>query len=230
MPKKPRPNATRAAPQKKPSLQAILRFLGRAGLRLLWLVASAWIWIVDGFLWAVSWLWHRPLRVLGGLWGFLFRIATLLSVGYLVYDRVYEADATLSASASDPTFAFAFPFTITNNSHMFVIREVKWACQALKVKFGNNNTIADSQIIRGSTSAIERGQSLNIDCSIVGPNSHFFHTDGKVSIDEAVVKIALSYDADFFGWFSLHRTPEPTIFTWFTDATNPQWIKGNFAK
>lgn len=175
------------------------------------------------------WIWHHRWKTAKWIAILFWRGVTLLSIGYLVYDRVYEADATLSASASDPTFAFAFPFTITNNSHIFVIRNVRWSCQALHIKWGNNNRIENSQIISGSRSEIAAGQPLNIDCSIVGPNSRFVHTDAGIKVDQATIRIVLEYDADFL-FFRLHRTPPPTLFTWWGSASNPQWIKGNPAQ
>jgi hypothetical protein len=42
----------------------------------------------------------------------LFRLFTLISVGYLVYDRFYETGALIQSPASDPKNPFLFPFQL----------------------------------------------------------------------------------------------------------------------
>lgn len=173
-------------------------------------------------------LWHRPRWE--PFWSWFFRFLTFLSVSYLVYDRVYEADATIAASASDPAFPFTFPFTITNNSHISAIENVRWDCRYLHVEFGDHNTLNAGQLIQGSTSRIAAGKTLNINCDAVGPKSRFVHMSERPKVASAVLLIELSYTSNFFGLYPLHRHPTPTRFTWFADATNPQWIKGDFAE
>lgn len=214
--------------QKTPSSPPILQRIGRACRRLLSraaiLGATLWRYIVGTAAWVAAWAWrHR-----WDFWSGLFRFATLLSVGYLVYDRIYEADATLSISGSDPAFAFEFPFTITNNSHIFTIRNVKWMCEHLKTKAIGVNA-SDNKLRTGTVSSIKPGQALNFDCSVFGPRSNFIRTP-RVKIDEAVIRITLAYDADLFGWYTLARKPEPTTFTWWGTSSNPQWVRGDFAR
>jgi len=181
----------------------------------------------------ISWPWRHPWTVTRALgrgtrhvWGFSFRIATLLSVSYLVYDRIYEADATISASASDPRAALMFPFTITNNSHIFVIRDVRWNCKYILLVSGipgfEGARFENTAAINGTRAAIEAGRSFNFDCNLLGPKTS--------PITTAVLDVGLTYRSDFFGWFSLVRHPSPTRFTWVSSASNPQWIKGDFAK
>jgi hypothetical protein len=45
--------------------------------------------LVDGAIWLLLWPLRNPLAMLRLTWSGIFRIATLLSVGYLVFDRVY---------------------------------------------------------------------------------------------------------------------------------------------
>lgn len=173
---------------------------------------------------------HKRMRHLWRLLAVGFwRGATLLSVSYLVYDRIYETDATISAPASDPNFPFTFPFSITNNSHVFAIRNVTWTCQYIKLLWGNDNQITDSREIRGSVSEILPGHNLNFDCAAIGPTSRFIRSD-KAHVSAAEIQIAVTYEASLFGLFGLSRHPSPTKFTWFSDAANPQWVKGDFLK
>jgi hypothetical protein len=59
----------------------------------------------------------------------LFRLFTFISVSYLVYDRIYETGALTQSPASDPHDPFLFPFSITNMSHIFTLRDIKWRCE-----------------------------------------------------------------------------------------------------
>src|ERR1700737_1475190 len=89
-------------------------------------LASLGMWCLG---YGAIWTWHHRWRTAKWIGVLFWRSATLLSVGYLVYDRYYETDATLSVPASDPSFPFTFPFAITNNSHVFAIRNVAWSCR-----------------------------------------------------------------------------------------------------
>lgn len=172
-------------------------------------------------------IWHNRRSIAEQSFVWLWRIPTLLGVAWLVYDRVYETDATLSVAASDPKWAFEFPFVITNASHIFAIRNVQWACRFVRVTTEKNSGIGNLAFAHGSKSVIEAGQVLNIDCM---SGIAFAEGQGKPILKEGVIQILLEYDADFFGLFSLHRKPIPTTFTWFASASNPQWIKGESAR
>ena len=126
---------------------------------MLWYLGRGAVWFGLS-IWKHRWGLARTLSL--GFW----RLVTLASVAYLVYDRIYESDATLSVSASDPNFAFEFPFTITNNSHVFAIRNVKWSCHILSIKFEKGNVGTEWETIRGASNVIAAGQNLNIDCAL----------------------------------------------------------------
>lgn len=231
-----RPPARRAipAPRPKRSLgQAILRCLGRllrvCAERAIWL----WIWAVDVAIACFLWPCRNPLRSWKLAWGGLWRIATAISVSYLVFDRIYEISAIVSSPASDPKQPFFFPFTITNQSHLFNLKDISWNCYVVYVKAGGIEMSSDQNITSGTTSVIEPGQSKNIPCDIFSSKSHFFNITPEPKVDKAVIEIKLSYTADIYifrHWYDWQRHPAPTRFTWMTDATNPQWIKGEFIK
>jgi len=174
-------------------------------------------------------IWRGRRRVAQCLLTVFWRGTTLLSLAYLVYDRIYETSATISASASDPKSPFTFPFTITNNSHMFSINNVRWNCHAISIAAENNIRFDNTNIIVGSRSTIPPGQVLNIDCNVVGSTSRIIRFN-DLHFTEAVLEIDLLYDANLFGVIPMHRRPPATRFTWIASASNPQWVRGDFAQ
>jgi hypothetical protein len=221
-------DARKSSPKRSqgtPSLQATLRRPNRVLLRLLAWTWKGWVWGVDHLVFApAAWVRRNPGRVARGLWSGVFRIATLMSVFYLVYDRIYETGATISSPATDPRNPFRLPFTITNNSHLFAIQNVVWECIANHIK-GDNIVVADARIVDGSSIEIEPGKNLNIDCNPFGPTSRLIQMDANIT--EASITISLHYDSKIFGVYSLHRSPSES-FTWFLEASNSQWVKGKF--
>jgi len=159
----------------------------------------------------------------------IFRIATILTVGYLGFDRLYETDATISVFASDPADPFSFPFTITNNSHLFTITDVQWTCVVEHLKAGGVTMDNVSQLT-GSVNPILPGQLVNFDCAMFGRHSHIIHMPITPKVENLSMVIGFTYKVRLFGIIPLQKHPRPTRFTWFADATNPQWIRGEFAR
>src|ERR1700680_4131439 len=105
MAKKPAPNATPKEEQEGPLGAAILP---RPKRRILWPVvflincgSRALLHLGWGIRQLPNWFWSYRWSIFRRSWAFIrhginlfFRVATLVSVGYLVYDRIYEADAT----------------------------------------------------------------------------------------------------------------------------------------
>jgi hypothetical protein len=88
--------------------------------RALRMLVQSWDYLASVIKAVIFWIW-RLITVNNA-----FRFLTLMSVGYLVYDRVFETDASVSVQASDPNDAFEFPFSINNNSHLFSISNIHW--------------------------------------------------------------------------------------------------------
>jgi hypothetical protein len=57
-----------------------------------------------------------------------FRLLTAASFSYLVFERFYETAATVSSSVLNDQRPNVFLVTITNNSHLFPIKNVVWFC------------------------------------------------------------------------------------------------------
>lgn len=210
--------------------QAILRHLGRLLRAFAVRTIMLWIWAVDAAIWCLLWIWTNPWRSTKTAVNIFFRIATLLSVAYLVYDRAYETEATLSSPVLTANKPFGLIFAITNNSHLFTIRNVRWECFADHIKTApRTNHIRDVLVVDGSQKAIGPGQSLNVNCNKSG-NIFPFGFASDETIAEAVMRIKIAYDTDIFGFLSSHRSPPSTKFTWFTEGGTPQWVKGEFAE
>jgi hypothetical protein len=152
---------------------------------------------------------------------------TLVSVGYLIFDRVYETSATVSSAVSDPRQPFYFPFSITNNSHILTLRNIEWSCHVISVKLDvpiniENNTLN----FGGIRNELRPGEVLNVPCRFMRTNNRVISAD---------VLICMRYNVriyyffrKFFEW-ERRPNPNPTQFTWAGDATNPQWVRGPFA-
>jgi hypothetical protein len=170
--------------------------------------------------------WVAVLNILGS---WFFRLLAIVSVGYLVYDRIYETESTISSPIPDAIHPFDFIFTITNNSHLFPIRDVQWFCVADHVKTTFNNTFANAALGDATVSGIRPGQNLNSNCNGKG-TSVFLKFDPNDEIVEGTVRVKIEYDIKILGVYTSHRSPFPTRFTWITQGAKPQWVRGEFAK
>jgi hypothetical protein len=161
-------------------------------------------------------------------WTWIFRLLTLLSVGYLVADRKYETEATINIVASDENYAFLFPFSINNNSHIFPIYNINWVCAVIEAR-GEKIKLDYVSAGNGTKSEIDPRRNLNIGCNIIGKNSNFINTSIPTKFSSIELLVSLQYDMKIFG-YSWTITPKPTLFTWLGISTKPQWIRGEFAQ
>lgn len=155
----------------------------------------------------------------------VFRVATAVSVGYLLYDRIYETAATLSISASDPHDPMMFPFSVTNNSHIFKIRHFHWTCWVISFVNAKNSGMANFGLTqkRSAEFTIDEGETLNFHC-FKGNGMKIFDF-GDAPVLKAEVMVEISYNSAFNA-----KLDEKTKFTWIGEASNPQWIRGEFAQ
>lgn len=151
----------------------------------------------------------------------ILALMTIVAFAYLIADSIYQMEVTVSSPASEPKDPYYFPFTITNNSHIFPIRNIRWTCNIAAMKDDRGNFWGDNKILHGTKSEIARGGALNIFCRGFPVAGHAL---------EGVVYVDVEYDTDIFGWFTLPRHPAVTRFTWMGAGDNPQWIRGEFAE
>jgi len=146
----------------------------------------------------------------------IFRVLALIGFLLLMLDRQYDMQATISATASDPNNALAYPFAVTNNSRYLAITDVHWECNLVKLVSKGGSTVTDSIVHSQSPAAIPPGKTVNISCSssiyIEGP-----HTAG-------LILISITYKMAF-RTFEVKDVP----FRWSGLTSNPQWVRGDFA-
>ncbi len=153
----------------------------------------------------------------------LFRFFTLISVGYLVYDRYYETAAVITAQISDAADPFYYPFSLTNTSHLFNISNLSWECHLVDAIYENNGRIQNTTITtKANRPLLAPGSTTNLHCN---RNTISF---GNTKIMSAKVKMQASYDVDVFGLWKFHRLSEPVIFSWLPGPTESrrQWLRG----
>jgi len=123
-----------------------------------------------------------------------------------------------------------FPFSINNNSHLFNIRDIQWRCHFLTLKDNTGQEIFSNMYFSlGSEGVIRKGENLNISCMEKGKLS-FIKFEKTPNIIEGKVEIELQYKIYIIGDYYFSPKINPTTFTWFGMASNPQWIKGETAK
>jgi hypothetical protein len=212
----------------RPLVRATLRLLNRCFAVAIGFVTYWYARTVFGALWLVRWPLNNKWKSAKFLWASFFRLATLASVSYLVFDRLYETEATITSPASDPKNPFAFPFAITNSSHLFAIHDVRWTCEIESLKVGNVSLQRVGEL-HGSGGTIGPGQSINLQCQGASPISHFVRTEKEMPVKEAEIRIAVEYKSRIFSMGDWVRRPSAK-FTWYPMASNPQWIKGEIAE
>ena len=162
----------------------------------------------------------------GNLINLIFRGFTLLSFTYLILDRIYETGALIQSPASDPKDPFLFPFSITNMSHIFTLRDIRWRCEfpfrtydpLNRINGSPANIYDDISNVSGTLTELSPGGVLNFSCGHPLGNSQLF------PFQNIKVVIYVDYNTNILG-YPLHRSPSEQ-FTWIGTAERPQWIRG----
>jgi hypothetical protein len=207
------PTEGRETPSIRPTLRRLGWIFDKWFARAAILVAKLWRCSVGIVARATSWSWqHR-----WDFWSGFFRLSTLLSVGYLVFDRIYETGASISSTGSDPKNPLYFPFALTNNSHIFRLRNIRWNCHFLDAQFGFLTLRNAGMSFGGTVAEIAPGNVVNVSCkrAVMG-----FPTPSKLSL-----RLEVQYDTNILG-FTLHRVPS-MLFSWAADSSVPMWIRGD---
>jgi hypothetical protein len=160
-------------------------------------------------------------------WKPTLEVGAFVGIAYLALDTYFQTEATVSSVASDPKDPLFFPFSITNNSHLFWLNNIKWACVFKEMRTVNGPNItfqgtnAGLAVTFEGDNLIPPGNIINISCKrALGVNS---------PITRLAMDIELKYSTSVFG-FPIPRGPITTHFTWGADASSPQWIKGEIIK
>lgn len=202
----------RSSEPKKRFLWTVLsrsRAVAAAAMKTLWRVLFFWEWP----------LWRWPCWEWNG-WNWMFRLLSLPALIFLVSERVYETGASISSPSSDPRNPFTFPFSVQNNSHIFTLKNIRWTCNVISMKTGGVSIENVGFSFGSEISEIDPGRVGNVSCR------RAIRTN--LPISSLSMEIQVSYKTYFF-WIPI---PLPTrhpseIFTWVTEASNPQWIRGS---
>ena len=111
------------------------------------------------------------IRAPGAMWAILDKAAVILSlagIAYLVYDLYYQTKVSLDFAYSDPKTAIDNPIYVKNNSNLFTVTNVSWACQIQEMIFDGNIVIRNSKAIFGRIDSISPGYGINIACNNSG--------------------------------------------------------------
>jgi hypothetical protein len=157
----------------------------------------------------------------------LSSIMSILGFSYLVIDLRFQTAPSISSPASDPGNPFRFPFSFTNNSHLFSVYNVSWTCHLEKMVLSGDAPVPTAKEPRvmmaaGSASILLPGNILNLDCS------RAFSTHGA-RIQELAMSINTTYTMYTLGLLP-STAKQSTSFRWYPEAANPQWIKGQDAE
>jgi len=166
------------------------------------------------------WLWLDK----GQIFTWIFRLAALASISYLVSDRFYETGIVISVSSSDPKQPFYFPFSLTNNSHIFAMHNIKHNCFVDDLELPGGGGLKNIGIsFQGESSKLEPGDIVNVSCR------RALNVANGVVPTKVVIHIVVDYDMSVLWFFTLHRDIAMK-FTWGGDASNPQWIRGELVE
>jgi hypothetical protein len=168
----------------------------------------------------------RYRRSLGNTLHLLSSVMSVLAFSYLVIDLRFQSAPSISSAASDPLDPFRFPFSFTNNSHLFSVYNVSWTCHLERLVSSGGFSLRDAKSARmmvgsGSASTLEPGEILNLDCSRSFPAQVGHIEELSMSIDTTYTMYTLGFLP------SVAR--QSTFFRWYPDASNPQWVKGKDA-
>jgi hypothetical protein len=155
----------------------------------------------------------------------LSALASIIGFSYLVIDLRFQAAPSISSPASDPKDPFHFPFSFTNNSHLFSVYNVSWTCHLEKMVVSGDvafKNMTNVMMAAGSANVLSPGDILNLDCRRAS------YKPGA-QIKELSMTINTTYTMYTLG-FLPSTAQQSTLFRWYPDAANPQWIKGRDAE
>jgi hypothetical protein len=162
------------------------------------------------FAFTASVLWRRR-RPLARWIGILFwRAVTLLSLAWLIFDRVYETGATIAPTGSAPKKSLYFPFAVSNNSHIFTLRNVRWSFHVLEAQFGG---LAMQDImfnVAGKIDEIAPGDVANVSCRRA--------IAGLPAPSKLTLRLNVEYDTKILG-YEFSRRPS-VLLTCAADASS----------
>jgi hypothetical protein len=116
-----------------------------------------------------------------------------------------------------------YPFTLTNLSHIWKLQDLKWNCQVLSLSTEQGEFLHNVSTGHNSGMVVDKGQTVNIDCFKFGRMQLFGFKSGPPRFTDGEMLVHVSYR------IALWHPQRTMRFTWMGKASNPQWIRGDFA-
>jgi len=148
-------------------------------------------------------------------------VLTLVGVAGLALDAIREPSISFEGEA-DVSSPLSSPFTVTNKSSWFSMKNVIFICRIGSLKSKGGASVTNGYLITDTIDNVEAGDDVSFRCragtGVNGAKEFLKLPDNVIS---AHIFVRLQYRTL---WFS--RTSPEIEFTWFTEATPPRWIKG----
>ena len=150
-------------------------------------------------------------------------LVSVLGFSYLVVDLRFQSSPSISSAASDPADPFRFPFSFINNSHLFSVYNVSWTCHVERMVLSGNKFMTNVRA-RMPTDAglVAPGETINLPCRQAFVIRGYQYKELSMSLD-------VTYTLYVLGLFPASEQ-QTAYFRWYSDASNPQWIKGRDAQ
>ena len=142
--------------------------------------------------------------------------------------RISKYRPAIALPIVDPIQAPATPVAENNAA---VVRRI-WPRQSVHAESESGSehiNITNSTLLsRGTKISIAPGHNLNIKCDILSQTANFLHASQRFHFIDATIEISAEYEISILGLYKWTRNPVATKFTWVTDVSNPQWVRGEF--
>ena len=152
-------------------------------------------------------------RVLAGL--------TIARIGFLAgtFQPFWPTEPEFDAGAPSLASPFDVPFTVTNNSKVFKITDLKIICELIEVTTRNNNGVANITLNVAASNFIEPGEAPIYIC----PLNRFVALPQGDPIVRAVMRFNYSYSQSAWWSETQMASKQTRVFSLLTNVVPPRW-------
>jgi hypothetical protein len=158
-------------------------------------------------------IWRRIHQIVRAVIGYSVAAASLGGAVYIAYDiRFAVHNPTIESTYLDPHDPFRFPYNLTNNSYIFTMYHVRYACLE-QAEFANNNKVGPNYIGYAHTQdVLPKKTMLMSGCGGIG-GTRFLGRPTKVH-----VQFYISWTTRLLGIIRCRQTYTTGIFPWMFDS------------